>query len=99
MFCDPLQLAIDRNSPLVKASDMDCFANLNDLLKLSSTIIKKFKAQSVLEDVQIGAMLRDVAEHMVVFLRCAIDFKSNRKLMDQRQNTKGYSLYLEVSLI
>lgn len=98
MFCDPLQLALDRNSPLVKSSDMDCFANLHDLLKFSSTLILRFKTQSVLEHMHIGAMLRGLAEYMVVFLRCALDFKANKKLMDQRQSSKGYALYIEVGI-
>jgi hypothetical protein len=44
-------------------------------------------------------MFRGLAEYMIVFLRCALDFKGNKKLMDTRQSSKGYALYIEVNIV
>lgn len=44
---------------------------------------------------QLGKILCDMSEDMVVFLRCAIDYKENRKLL---QN-KMYENYRQVIVI
>ncbi|KAI9485441.1 MAG: Dbl homology domain-containing protein [Benjaminiella poitrasii] len=128
MFCDPLKLALERNSTLVKASDLDWFANLDDLMSFSSTLIHRFKNSNqneekgesgstlvsdqlddinnkmealntgcspLLDDVHIGQILHDMAEFMIIFLRCALDYKSNKKLLNQSKHNKGYALYRE----
>ncbi|KAI9259814.1 Dbl homology domain-containing protein [Helicostylum pulchrum] len=46
-------------------------------------------------DVNIGYVLCDMAESMVTFLRCAVDYSMNKKTLDQRLHNKAYALYNE----
>ncbi|ORZ03326.1 Dbl homology domain-containing protein [Syncephalastrum racemosum] len=43
----------------------------------------------------VGRTLLDLSECMVVFLRCALDYKANRKLIEQQKHIKGYVRYVE----
>lgn len=111
MFCDPLKLALEKGSIFARPADMDWFANLHDLMAFSSTLIRRLRhfqvdkipcKQDVMNDtncqtdqLNIGLVLREMTEPMVVFLRCALDYKSNKKLMDQRKTNKAYALYNE----
>lgn len=52
--------------------------------------------QTCPSNVNIGLVLRGLVEHMVVFLRCALDYKTNKKTLDMRLNKKAYALYTEV---
>jgi hypothetical protein len=96
MHCEPFQLAIERNSPFIVTSDLEGYANLHDLLCFSSTLILKLKTQASQGDVCIGSIFRELAEYMVVFLRCAMDYPANRKILERTITAKGYSLYHEV---
>lgn len=42
----------------------------------------------------VGRTLLDLSECMVVFLRCALDYKGNRKLVEQQKHIKGYVRYM-----
>ncbi|OAD03292.1 hypothetical protein MUCCIDRAFT_81292 [Mucor lusitanicus CBS 277.49] len=110
MFCDPLKLALERGSISARPTDMDWFANLHDLMAFSSTLIRRLRQFQVdkipckehlndpncqTDQVNIGLVLREMTESMVTFLRCALDYKSNKKLMDQRKTNKAYALYKE----
>lgn len=110
MFRDPLKLALERGSIYARPIDMDWFANLQDLMTFSSTLIRRFQQFQVdkipckedmndpnhqTDQVNIGLVLREMTESMVTFLRCALDYKSNKKLMDQRRTNKAYALYKE----
>ncbi|KAI7904414.1 Dbl homology domain-containing protein [Cokeromyces recurvatus] len=106
MFCNPLKLALERNSPLVKASDLDWFANLDNLMDFSSTLIHRCSGKdqeemstavftSLSDDVYIGQILCSMSESMITFLRCALDYKANIKLLKQLKHNKGYILYKE----
>lgn len=55
--------------------------------------------QTCPNDVNIGYVLCDMAESMVTFLRCAVDYRANKKTLDQRINHKAYALYNEVKKI
>lgn len=116
MFYDPLQLAVERNSDVTRAGDIDAFSNLQDLMRFSSTLIIHIRndqmersdgnicqdaiadpdCQTCLNNVNLGSILRHLVEHMVVFLRCALDYKTNKKTLDMRLNKKAYALYAEV---
>jgi hypothetical protein len=118
MFSDPLQLAIERHSEIVKPADTDWFANLNDLIRFSSTLILRLRTAQIAKspcagtvckeasvdpscqtcpiDISIGSILRELAEHMAVFLRCALDYRANKKLVDHKMHNKAYALYSEV---
>ncbi|KAL9549523.1 hypothetical protein MBANPS3_005172 [Mucor bainieri] len=110
MFCDPLKLALERGSISARPTDVDWFANLQDLMAFSSTLIRRLRQLQVdkipckedindfncqTDQVNIGLILREMTESMVTFLRCALDYKSNKKLMDQRKSNKAYALYKE----
>ncbi|KAL7319370.1 hypothetical protein PS15m_002514 [Mucor circinelloides] len=110
MFRDPLKLALERGSISARPADMDWFANLHDLMTFSSTLIRRLRQCQVdripsKEDVNdpnyqadqanIGLILREMTESMVTFLRCALDYKGNKKSMDQRKTNKAYALYEE----
>lgn len=110
MFCDPLKLALEKGSISARPNDMDWFANLLDLMSFSSTLIRRLRQFQVdkipckdaindpncqIDEVNIGLVLREMTESMVTFLRCALDYKSNKKLLDQKKNNKGYALYKE----
>jgi hypothetical protein len=106
MFHDPLQLAIQRNSPFVRPSDADWFSNLSDLMEFSSNIIyqlqhyqQHFIPNNCTEchETHIGKILCDMAESMAVFLHCALDYQANIKMMSEKKNNKGYMLYHDVS--
>lgn len=47
-------------------------------------------------NVNIGYVLCNMAESMVTFLRCAVDYSANKKTLDQRLHNKAYALYNEV---
>jgi hypothetical protein len=112
MYCDALKTALEKNTASGKPSDMDWFANLQDLMVFSFTLICRMRQFDdsnwmdagdiaihncpIADDVQVGLVLRDLAESMVVFLRCALDYKANKKLLDQRQSNKSYAQYKEV---
>lgn len=116
MFYDPLQLAVERNSDVTRAADIDAFSNLQDLMRFSSTLIIRVRndqmersdgnisqediadpdCQTSLNNVNMGLILRSMVEYMVVFLRCALDYKTNKKTLDMRLNKKAYALYAEV---
>jgi hypothetical protein len=110
MYCDALQTALEKDSTFGKPGDMDWFANLQDLMVFSFTLICRMRqfddsnwmdAQAttdcpIADDVQVGLVLRDMAESMMTFLRCALDYRANRKLLEQRQSNKYYTLYKEV---
>ncbi|KAI8886318.1 Dbl homology domain-containing protein, partial [Backusella circina FSU 941] len=104
MYYDPLELAIQRNSPFVQPSDMDWFSNLSELMEFSLNIIYQLQhyqqhfisnssSCSDCQEIQIGKILCDMAESMSVFLHCALDYQANRKLMSEKKNNKGYMLY------
>jgi len=110
MFCDPLKLALERGSVSARPTDMDWFANLQDLMNFSSILIRRlgqFQVDKIppkeevndpncqTDQVNIGLVLREMTESMVTFLRCALDYKANKKLMDQRKTNKAYTLYNE----
>ncbi|KAI7894925.1 Dbl homology domain-containing protein [Mucor mucedo] len=115
MFYDPLQLAVERNSDVTRAADIDAFSNLQDLMRFSSTLIIRVRndqmersdgnisqediadpdCQTSLNNVNMGLILRSMVEYMVVFLRCALDYKTNKKTLDMRLNKKAYALYAE----
>ncbi|CEP09697.1 hypothetical protein [Parasitella parasitica] len=111
MFCDPLKLAIEKGSIQAHPNDMDWFANLQDLMAFSATLISRLRQFQVDKDLckdhvngttdeasdqaNIGLALREMTESMTVFLRCALDYEGNKKLLDQKNNNKGYRLYKE----
>lgn len=97
MHCEPFHLAVKRNSPFIVLNDVDGYANLKDLLWFSSHLILKLKQQSSTGDIHIGSAFRELAEYMVVFLRCALDYPVNKKILDRRIGAKGYALYNEVN--
>lgn len=45
----------------------------------------------------VGKTICDMAEDFVVFLRCAVDYKENRKILDSTENNKGFMKYKQVS--
>lgn len=49
------------------------------------------------DNANIGLVLRSIPELMVVFLRCALDYRTNKKIFDLRMNKKAYALYNEVN--
>ncbi|KAI9254028.1 Dbl homology domain-containing protein [Sporodiniella umbellata] len=100
MFCDPLQSALDKCLPLVKWSDLDLFSNLEDLMRFSFMLVYRLKELGFEEtqvwpesDFNIGLVLREMAEPMVVFLRCALDYGTNKKLLDKKHLHKVYGAY------
>ncbi|CEI86583.1 hypothetical protein RMCBS344292_01018 [Rhizopus microsporus] len=109
MFCDPLVNALERNISLVKPADIDLFANLEDLMKFSLTLIYRLRKLELeqrskdgsrsnvwpISDINVGSVLRDMAELMVVFLRCALDYRANRELIDKKHQHKVYTVYKE----
>lgn len=48
---------------------------------------------------RFGKAVRDMAEDLVVFLRCALDYKENRKLLDDNVDNKGYVKYSQVKIV
>ncbi|KAI8638399.1 Dbl homology domain-containing protein [Parasitella parasitica] len=44
-------------------------------------------------NLQLGSILVDMAEDLVVFLRCALDYKGNRKHLDNTEHREGYVKY------
>lgn len=113
MFCDPLVDALERSISLVKPADIDLFANLEDLMKFSLTLIYRLRKLELeqrskdssssnvwpISDINVGSVLRDMAELMVVFLRCALDYRANRELIDKKHQHKVYTVYKEVKVI
>ncbi|KAG2237455.1 hypothetical protein INT48_005488 [Thamnidium elegans] len=41
----------------------------------------------------LGKAMREMSKDMVVFLRCALDYKENRKTIDNNVNNKAYLIY------
>ncbi|KAI8994921.1 hypothetical protein BDB01DRAFT_902589 [Pilobolus umbonatus] len=110
MFSDPLKLAIERHSPLAKSSDLEVFSNLDALMEYSfkllyglrksqlaftSTQTVDVSSHKIGANINVGRVIRDLAEYLVVFLRCSIDYKTNKKGIDQVGRNKGYALYYE----
>jgi hypothetical protein len=48
--------------------------------------------------VYLGSILLDMAEDLVVFLRCAVDFRDNQKQVDDNERRGYYSHYKKVIL-
>jgi hypothetical protein len=46
----------------------------------------------------LGKTICEMAEDFVVFLRCAVDYKENRKILDSNENNKGYMKYRQVKM-
>ncbi|KAI9498445.1 Dbl homology domain-containing protein [Zychaea mexicana] len=46
-------------------------------------------------DVCIGSTMCEMAHDMVVFLRCALDYKENKRLLKMSRHNKGYRRYRE----
>lgn len=44
-------------------------------------------------NVRLGKAIREMAEDFVVFLRCALDYRENRKVLENSINNKGYIRY------
>ncbi|KAL9537334.1 hypothetical protein MBANPS3_011872 [Mucor bainieri] len=44
-------------------------------------------------NLQVGSILVDMAEDLVVFLRCALDYKGNRKHLDNTEHREGFVKY------
>ncbi|KAG2194377.1 hypothetical protein INT46_011095 [Mucor plumbeus] len=44
-------------------------------------------------NLQLGSIVVDMAEDLVVFLRCALDYKGNRKHLDNTEHREGYVQY------
>ncbi|KAG0168624.1 epithelial cell transforming sequence 2 oncoprotein-like [Apophysomyces sp. BC1034] len=117
IFHDALVAAVERESPFVRGSDGDAFANLFGLLQFSARLIQRlrhFQFDCVISDMPIrvdpaldptcsscpsnvflGQCLLNLAEELVVFLRCALDYKGNRKLLEGCESNKGYVRYRE----
>lgn len=47
-------------------------------------------------NLQVGSILVDMAEDLVVFLRCALDYKGNRKHLDNTEHREGFVKYRQV---
>lgn len=48
------------------------------------------------DHLMLGKEICAMANHFVAFLRCAVDYKYNRKKLDQRsQHNKGFAMYQE----
>lgn len=48
------------------------------------------------DNLHLGGILVDMAEDLVVFLRCALDYKGNRKHLDNTEHREGYVKYRQV---
>lgn len=46
---------------------------------------------------QVGGIILDLAEDLVVFLRCATDYKDNQKQIDDNERTGRYAHYRKVN--
>lgn len=46
----------------------------------------------------LGKAMREMSKDMVVFLRCALDYKENRKTVDNNVNNKAFLLYNQVNI-
>ena len=104
MFYDALSNAIESGSQFAKEADMDSFANLFDLMKFSAKLINRLRhfqagplytsaEEPDCSNLHVGKAIRDMAEDLVVFLRCALDYKENRKVLDNSGSNKGYARY------
>ncbi|KAF7731686.1 epithelial cell transforming sequence 2 oncoprotein-like [Apophysomyces ossiformis] len=56
---------------------------------------KDLMCASCYSEIPLGQIIRDMAEMLIVFLRCALDYKDNRRILDQSQDNKAYALYRE----
>ena len=73
-----------------------------DPLLLGVKDISKLKDDSTggcTDGVCIGQTMCDMATDMVVFLRCALDYKDNIKILKNGKQNKGYKRYREVNII
>ncbi|KAG2206111.1 hypothetical protein INT47_003760 [Mucor saturninus] len=103
IFYDVIVNAIENGSQFVKQDNVDMFANLFDLMQFSAKLIHRLRHVQVddlekafkvdCNNAHLGRILRDMAQDLVVFLRCALDYKENRKLLDNNVNNKGYLRY------
>lgn len=107
VFYDALSFAIDKNNNL-NTNVVDGFSNLFDLMKLSAKLIHRLRHFQLNENtfysiqlkdtpincnIQLGKILCEVSEDMVVFLRCALDYRENKKLLQH----KMYESYQQVN--
>ncbi|KAG1468862.1 hypothetical protein G6F56_003593 [Rhizopus delemar] len=98
VFYDALSFAIDKNNNL-NTNVVDGFSNLFDLMKLSAKLIHRLRHFQLNENtfysiqlkdtpincnIQLGKILCEVSEDMVVFLRCALDYRENKKLLQHK---------------
>ncbi|KAI8099002.1 Dbl homology domain-containing protein [Halteromyces radiatus] len=47
------------------------------------------------DQLMLGKEICAMAHHFVAFLRCAVDYKMNRKQLDQKEHNKGFASYQE----
>lgn len=74
-----------------------CRAECSDSLSESMMDADKdLMGASCYSEIPLGQIIRDMAEMLIVFLRCALDYKENRRILDQSQDNKAYALYREV---
>ncbi|KAI7900955.1 Dbl homology domain-containing protein [Cokeromyces recurvatus] len=105
VFYDAFLYAFQKENRLFKEDDIDLFANLFDLMQFSAKLINHLRHLQMgpvkemgmnpcgnmeCNNLRLGKILVDMAEDFVVFLRCALDYKGNRKCLDSRENTIGY---------
>lgn len=109
MFHDTLVTAISRHSAYARKAHADVFANLFDLMQFSAHLLHKLRYRCVSVDqgwaaaeapdcdLRIGKVFCSIAERMIVFLRCALDYKANKKMVDMKKHSKGFVRYNEVN--
>jgi hypothetical protein len=50
-------------------------------------------------NVHLGKALVDMTEDLVVFLRCAVDYKENRKHLEASEHNEGFIVYNKVNIL
>ncbi|KAI9244803.1 Dbl homology domain-containing protein [Sporodiniella umbellata] len=105
VFYDALTYAMDKHSNL-NTNVADSFSNLFDLMKFSAKMIHRLRHfqlnQKALHttslkdmptdcNIQLGKVLCEASEDLVVFFRCALDYRENKKLLQH----KMYESYRE----
>ncbi|KAI9486312.1 MAG: Dbl homology domain-containing protein [Benjaminiella poitrasii] len=105
VYFDALLYELQKGNSFVKEDDADLFANLFDLMQFSAKLInhlRHFQLGYVKEtentpcgsiecnNLRLGKILVEMAEDFVVFLRCALDYKGNRKSLDSHDDKIGY---------
>lgn len=48
------------------------------------------------DNVHLGKVLSNMSEGLVVFLRCALDYKENRKHLDTSEHNEGFAVFNKV---